>query len=310
MNQLVSIIITTYGGKEAVVDAVESCLNQTYENVEVIVVDDSGLGTARQKNTAQLLEQYITQNKITYIPHQTNRNASVARNTGIKASKGDLIALLDDDDIFCDRKIEEQVKAFDKLSDEYGVVYCTLKDTLEDGNVEIHPADCDGFVLYDFLMMKVSACTSDIMFRRKYYDQIDGFDESFTRHQDWEFLARMAVVCKFHGISYIGTEKHSKYVVKRYSATQAEIFRKHYWKTLDNVTEILSAKERERVFSHEYNEVAKLFFREKNFKKALYYIAKSGRPMDFVMALIAKPFKCIITKIKAACNKPRIIRGW
>lgn len=310
MDQLVSIIITTYGGKEAVVNAVESCINQSYSNIEVIVVDDSGLGTDGQRKTAELLKQYIADKKITYIPHQTNRNASVARNTGIKASKGKYIALLDDDDVFCEEKIEKQVEVFEQVSDDYGVVYCTLKDILEDGHVEIHPADCDGYVLYDFLMMKVSACTSNIMVRRKFIDQINGFDESFVRHQDWEFLARLASICKFHGIPYVGTVKHSKYVVKRYSAHQAEEFRKHYWETLDNLTNLLTRKEKERVFSHEYNEVAKLFFREKNFKKALFYVNKSRRPMDFISALITKPFKYLKIRIEKACNKPHIISGW
>lgn len=310
MQELVSIIITTYGGKAAVLNAVESCLNQSYSHIEVIVVDDSGLGTDGQKKTVDLLYQYIDGNKILYIPHDVNKNASVARNTGIRASKGKYIAFLDDDDIFCNKKIENQVKAFEKLSDDYGVVYCTLKDILEDGSIELHPADQNGFVLYDFLMMKVSVCTSNIMVKKEYVDKLDGFDESFIRHQDWEFLARLAAICKFSGISYIGTIKHSKYVVKRFKAQQAEAFRIHYWKTIDNLMPLLTPREQGLVRSHECNEVAKLYFREKKFKKAMHYIIHSRRPQGFIIPLLLKPIKYIRSQLYKYNGRVKIVHGW
>ena len=310
MNQLVSIIITTYGDNPNIVKAVDSCLSQTYKNIEIIVVDDNGVNTKNQIITYNILKEYIERNQIIYIAHDVNKNASTARNTGIKRAKGRFISLLDGDDLYYERKIEEQMTAFENLSEDYGLVYCTLKDVLEDGAVEIHPAKADGFVLYDLLMMNISVCTSNIMVRKEYLEKIKGFDESFARHQDWEMLARLATVCKFYGIPYIGTLKKSRYVTKRFNAEKSEIFRKHYWKTISKVMNNLSEKEQNLIWSHEYNEVAKLFFRAKNFKKVMFYIKKSKRPQDFVYALLTKPFRNIKIKINKKRNVPRIVWGW
>lgn len=310
MKNLVSIIITTYGDNLNIIDAVNSCLGQTYKNIEVIVVDDNGVGSKNQVATYNMLKEYIKNGRINYIAHDINKNASAARNTGINASKGKFISLLDGDDLYCERKIEEQVAAFEKLPNDYGLVYCTLKDVLEDGAIEIHPAKADGFVLYDLLMMKVSACTSNIMIKKEFLEKINGFDESFARHQDWEMLARLATVCKFYGISYVGTLKYSRYVTKRFDAEKSENFRKHYWETISTVINNLSEKEQRLVWAHEYNEIAKLFFRAKDFEKTLFYIKKSGRAQDFAFALMAKPFRSIKVKINKKRNVPRIVHGW
>lgn len=74
--------------------------------------------------------------------------------------------------------------------------------------------------------------------------------------------------------------------------------------------EVLPVKEQECIRSHEYNEVAKLFFREKKFKESIHYVMKSKRPLDFIWALLTKPFKCLARRIKIANKKTRIVRGW
>lgn len=288
MNDKVSIIITTYGGKECIKQAVESCLNQTYKNIEIIVVDDSGKETEGQRITEKILRPYITLNKILYIAHDKNKNASAARNTGFYHSTGKFIALLDDDDQFTHEKIERQVRKLQNLPEEYGVVYCSMEDIV-DNQVYEYQAISKGDVLYKFLMMKVAACTSNIMIRRSVYEKVKGFDESFDRHQDWEFLARVASVSKFYGIDYVGTIKKTKNIVKRYSATQAEVFRLHYIELIKTPLIQLNQEQKKKVLSHEYNELAKLFIREKKFKKAMNYIILSKRPEQFLKDFILKP---------------------
>lgn len=107
---LVSVIIPTYARSQYICRAIDSVLNQTYKNIEVIVVDDNGENTENQLATFQTLKSYIDKEQITYITHKTNRNGSAARNTGIFNAKGEYICLLDDDDEFFPEKVEKQVQ--------------------------------------------------------------------------------------------------------------------------------------------------------------------------------------------------------
>jgi glycosyltransferase involved in cell wall biosynthesis len=99
---LVSVIIPTYNYGRFVTEAVDSALSQTYEKREVIVVDDGSTD-----DTRQILKPLL--DRIVYI-HQVNQGLSAARNTGIKAAQGKLIALLDSDDVWHPRKLEVQVE--------------------------------------------------------------------------------------------------------------------------------------------------------------------------------------------------------
>lgn len=93
MQQLVSVIIPTYKGADKINSAVDSVLNQTYKNIEVIVVDDNGENESEQLLTAEKMKKYETFENVKYLVHKKNINGSAARNTGIRASKGILFGL-------------------------------------------------------------------------------------------------------------------------------------------------------------------------------------------------------------------------
>ena len=99
---LVTAVIATYNYGRFVTQAVESVLAQTYGNLEVIVVDDGS-----DDDTRELLAPYT--DRIRYI-YQKNQSVAAARNTGIRAASGDLIAFLDADDIWHPQKIEVQMR--------------------------------------------------------------------------------------------------------------------------------------------------------------------------------------------------------
>lgn len=191
-KELVSIIIPTFGRSDFLLRAVRSALNQTYENIEIIVVDDNGEGTENQEITENKLKPYLLNEiRLKYIPHQLNLNGAAARNTGIKISNGEYICFLDDDDEFEKDKIQKQ---YDKLiKSKYNACYCGHSRINNNNVVSIYKPKSEGNILFPLLMHKIDACTgSTLMLKRSLLEKVKGFDVTFKRHQDYEFIARVA----------------------------------------------------------------------------------------------------------------------
>ena len=103
MNNLVTIVIPTYKRPDQLKRVIDSCLSQTYSNVEIIVVDDNYPETEYRKATEKVMHLYNNKN-IKYIKHDKNRNGSAARNTGLANATGKYITFVDDDDILYQEK--------------------------------------------------------------------------------------------------------------------------------------------------------------------------------------------------------------
>ena len=187
---MISIIIPTYARPTNLVSAIKSAVNQTYKNIEIIVVDDNGLGTPQQKATELLLKNYIDNNVIKYIKHDINKNGSAARNTGFAQSKGEYIAYLDDDDEFLPTKLQCQLTVLQTLDKTWGGCYCNTTLIDKDGNKTVYPCQKSGDLTVDMLLEKAFFNTSTLLLRRDVIEELHGFDESYQRHQDWEFLIR------------------------------------------------------------------------------------------------------------------------
>lgn len=188
MNKLVSVIIPTYSRPRNLKRAIDSVLNQTYNNIEIIVVDDNGEGTPSQIETESVIEPYINMNNFYYLKHKVNRNGGAARNTGFKYSHGKYIAFLDDDDEFLPRKIEIQVNKLEQLDESWGGCYCNTN--LIDKKIVCLNDDESGNLTEGILLGLIRFNSSTLLLRRSVYLKLNGFDESFIRHQDWEFMIR------------------------------------------------------------------------------------------------------------------------
>lgn len=117
---LVSIIIPTYNNVDTICQAVDSCINQTYRNIEIIVIDDGSTD-----NTKKVLSKYLSDERFKYI-YQENQERSSARNHGLDVAKGEYIQFLDSDDRLYPTKIEKQVNFLD-ANPEYFMVYCGVE---------------------------------------------------------------------------------------------------------------------------------------------------------------------------------------
>lgn len=182
----VSVIIPTYKNRGGLNNSIDSALTQDYEGLtEVIVVDDNYPESRDRKNTEALMAKYSDNPKVIYIRHEKNKNGAAARNTGIKVSKGDYIAFLDDDDLFLPGKLIKQVTYLEEHK-EFDAVYCLARRSKYGCSHSIIEGDGSR----EILLLESNFFTPSLMFRREVLEFLNGFDETFRRHQDYELLLR------------------------------------------------------------------------------------------------------------------------
>ncbi|EMA10259.1 glycosyltransferase family 2 protein [Haloarcula marismortui] len=157
----VSIVITTYYRNGSLGQSIESALNQSYEPIEIVVVDDSGTNHA---------ENIVNDYCVKYVPKRENNGQISAWNTGIRESSGSLIQFLDDDDQLAKSKIEDQVSKF-KSDQNIGVVYSGIK--WETGDIILPNKQVRGDILKQALTLNTSPCvTSTMLIKRNIIEKI------------------------------------------------------------------------------------------------------------------------------------------
>lgn len=203
-SRLVSIIIPTFDRPIMLKRTINSVLNQTYKNIEVIVVDDNNPDTPSRKETTKLMTEFEDK-RIVYIKHNKNKNGSAARNTGFKVSNGDYIMFLDDDDEFFDRKVQEQLNRMESLDIEWGACYTSYERRLKSKMIAQSAETREGNLLLEELSRNLFVhAGSNLMIRREVVKELNGFDEHFKRNQDVEFLVRFFNRYKLAYVDYLG----------------------------------------------------------------------------------------------------------
>lgn len=182
---LISVIIPTYKRADYLERAIESVLEQTYPNVEVVVVDDNDPTTRDRMLTEQMMEKYAKNNQVRYVKHSENKNGAAARNTGIKHSSGEYICFLDDDDWFLEEKLMLQYQYL-KEHQEYEAVYCGWE---REGTIVLPYKTGD--LTFELLSGVEIVYTNTIMVKREKAILAGGWDERFRRNQEAVFLIRL-----------------------------------------------------------------------------------------------------------------------
>ena len=199
-NSLVSIVIPTYKRPTFLERAIESVRKQTYSPIEIIVVDDNDPDTNFRKETELLMEKYIG-HSISYIKHDRNRNGSAARNTGWRTAQGEYITFLDDDDEISPNKIKAQVDCLEALDNTWGACYTAYHILMKDGTIQHSTTSQSGDVYLRALMRTLyMGSGSNVLLRKSVVDEIGGYDESFKRNQDIEFMAR---AFEYYKVAYV-----------------------------------------------------------------------------------------------------------
>lgn len=293
---MVTVIIPTYKGEEKVSAAVISVLTQTYKDLEVIVVDDNGRGTEHQISTERELAPLFDDTRLKYIVHEVNKNGSAARNTGIKHSSGEYIGFLDDDDIYLPEKLKRQVELFESLDDTYGLVYGSFREIIDEKHSRIVMAKHSDDFLFDFLCDRIIACSSTVLIRREVLSKVVEWDESFRRHQDLEFFARIAYNYKVSYIEDICVEKRK---LDR-NTPKGEIYEQyhlHYINKMEPIVSNFTQVQKRKYYDHHFFEIGKAYIKDKNFKKSIYWAKKSSNPCIMVIKYILAAGVFIMRKV-------------
>lgn len=260
MNKLVSVLIPTYGGGQYLRRTIDSVLAQTYPHFEVIVIDDNGVGTENQKKTQAVMDTYKDESRVMYLCHEVNRNGSAARNTGFAHSKGDYICLLDDDDEYTPEKLEWQVAGLEQHP-ECGLTYCSREMYVNGKRANVKRALPSDDYFYDLVTHRRGISSGTLMVRREVWQQLNGFDESFRRHQDYEFTARVARYYPILPLDFVGLKKYM--LGRNMAGVPRKVFeiRKQYMATIEPLMTNFTAKQRRKVIEANYLALAmKAFF--------------------------------------------------
>jgi glycosyltransferase involved in cell wall biosynthesis len=204
----VSVIVSFLDAEAFLGEAVESVFAQTFADWELLLVDDG----STDKSSSMAL-QYAAQHseKIRYFEHDghANRGLPASRNVGLRQARGKYIALLDSDDVWLSRKLEEQVGLLDTHpevvllygSSQYWYSWTGKQedialDFVQGPDVRVDKVYDPPTLLRLFLSGTVSTpCPSDILFRRDPILRLGGFEESFTMYEDQAFLAKVLLHC-------------------------------------------------------------------------------------------------------------------
>lgn len=190
-HPLVSVIIPTHNRPDFLYKTIKSILDQTYSNIEVIVVSNG-----YNPNNKQTVDRFAD-SKITYIEQENSGGPAAPRNHGIRLAKGELIAFCDDDDLWVPDKLAKQVKAL--LSDHnYGACYSKMLRFDETGREWAVPLE-EGAANLDSLLYINTVPISSLIVTKKLIDQIGGFCKSkiVRFSEDYEFILKCAAVTKF-----------------------------------------------------------------------------------------------------------------
>lgn len=183
----VSVIIPTYNRSAWLKEAVNSVVNQTFTNVELIIADDGS-----DDDTPEIVSQFS--HPVRYLRLAHSGRPAVVRNRALDASAGDLVAFLDDDDLWAPEKLEEQVALFEKHP-QVDFVYCNARAVDAAGQLSaplLSPSQRQPKRVFDALLASCFIYPSTIMVSRKRMLAAGAFDESLPIVEDYDLWLRLA----------------------------------------------------------------------------------------------------------------------
>lgn len=191
-NLKISVVISTCNRPELLSKAIKSVLNQTFQDFEIVVVDD-GL-----KRRANKVIENINDDRIIYIQNKENKGGSATRNVGIKNTKTDWVAFLDDDDEWNSEKLQKQYEAIEKYGNKIGFVFCGAEfHNQQNNNVKIKKYDSGEMIKNYYeqcIALNFKVYTPTLIVRKGIFLKAGYFSEDLPSNQETELMMRITKI--------------------------------------------------------------------------------------------------------------------
>lgn len=242
-NPLVSIVIPLYNGANYVEEALKCALNQTYKNVEIIVVNDGSKDDGAGK---KVCEKYF--DKISYYEKE-NGGCSSALNFGITKANGEFISWLSHDDLYYPEKIEKQIELYrEKKLDAKKVIVSSNADVIDgNGNKQFHPTAkkrgyLDSKKAYKHLLFNKCFNGCGLLIPKNLFFEIGFFNEGMRFVLDWELWLRFTLngACVYlDNRILVSNRRHQAQITVK----QSELHSKEALETLNSQIDLAKQKE-------------------------------------------------------------------
>ena len=269
-NPTVSVIIPTYNRAHLIGRAIQSVLNQTYRDFEIIIVDDGSTD-----NTEEVIKEFQKRDeRIRYIKHERNKGYPKALNTGIKAAKGEYIAFQDDDDEWLPEKLEKQMRVFENAPAKVGVVYTGFWRIENNKKIYIPffwVKQKEGNI-HEELLKGNFIGTPAALVRKECFEKVGGFDTKLPYLQDWELWIRISKCYQFR---YIDSSLLNSFYTPDSLNYQPPLIRAKTMKLILSKHFNDFAKNKKLLSGHYFSLGVNLYYSSENFEEGKNYLIKA-----------------------------------
>lgn len=269
---MVSCVIPSYKRADTLKRAIKSVLNQTYNNIEVLIVDDNVPGDEYSIKLKDIVASF--DNKcVRYINQETHINGAVARNAGIKNAKGKYIAFLDDDDEWEPEKLQKQVDLLEKHP-EIGGCSC-LYGLYTKGKLDSeYPPYSSENMQFKILARQVAMYTSTFIGRKEIIEKIGGFCQTLIRHQDLQFFTDFLKYGSIEPINEVLVKLHSDSIINRPNLEKTINVKHAFFDVEKETIAGYPRNQRKRIYAAHYFEVCFAALKEKKMFPAIKWFLK------------------------------------
>lgn len=188
---LVSVILPTYNREDVLGHSIDSVLSQTYENVELVVVDDGST------DETEAVVRARDDPRLRYYRHERNKGPNAARNTGIGKCNGRYVAFIDSDVEWLPHKVERQVERLETAGEAIGGVYCRAYGEFDGYVKEVPHPGLEGDLYGPLLAGDLIVPTSQLLLKSECFEVVGGWDEDLPCFNEYDLALRLAKEYEF-----------------------------------------------------------------------------------------------------------------
>jgi glycosyltransferase involved in cell wall biosynthesis len=283
-DSLVSCVIPTYKRNDTLGRAINSALNQTYKNIEILVIDDNEKGSEYSIKVMSIISE-IDDVRVRYITQEKHINGAEARNAGIRAARGTWIAFLDDDDEWLPTKIEKQMAALSENLNVYGAS-CYYNEFIAGKLVHSCPPYNTDNLNFKIFTRQVAMYTPTLLLRKDKILEFGGFDNKLSRHQDLQLLVEFTHRNKMLVVEDYLVNVYGDSLINRPSLDRIIKVKNDYFNSVSSVFNTYSKRDRVLILCAHYYEVVFAAIRNKQYRMVFKYLLKAGiHPAAIIMLI-------------------------